>query len=162
MFSGPEIVRVLRELGVTHVVSLPDSTLGGWEDDILQSGDVELVRVCREGEAWAVAAGLHLGGAVPLVMIQCTGLFESGDALRNVLCDYRLPLWAVIGYRSYLNDSTLPGDTARTFTEPIVRAWNLDYLLVDGLEKQPLVAAYLRQCRSEDRPGIVLIAEGKA
>ncbi len=43
-----------------------------------------LVRVCREGEAWEVAAGLHLGGATPLVMIQCTGLFESGDAIRNV------------------------------------------------------------------------------
>ncbi|HUG92616.1 MAG TPA: hypothetical protein VML55_17380 [Planctomycetaceae bacterium] len=162
MFSGPEIVALLHQLGVTHVVSLPDSTLGRWEDDIRRSDAVELVRVCREGEAWAVAAGLFLGGATPLVMIQCTGLFESGDALRNVLCDYRLPLWAIIGYRSYLSDSTLPGDTARVYTEPILRAWNLDYLLVDEPEQKPRVAGHLSQCRAEGRPGIVLIAEGKA
>ena len=60
----------------------------------------------REGEAWAIAAGLQLGGKRPLVMIQNTGLFESGDALRNVLFDLRLPLVAVIGYRSALVPSS--------------------------------------------------------
>jgi sulfopyruvate decarboxylase subunit alpha len=162
VFSGREIVDVFEQLGVTHVVALPDSTLGRWEGDIRGSRSLRLVRVCREGEAWVIAAGLHLGGAVPLVMIQCTGLFESGDALRNVLCDYRLPLWAIIGYRSYLNDSTLPGDTARVFTEPVLRAWQLEPLLVDAPEKKPLISRHLTACRTADRPGIVLIAEGKA
>ena len=91
MFTGEEIERLFRELGITHVVSVPDSTLGKWEDALAASPALRLVRVCREGEAWAVAAGLYLGGATPLVMIQCTGLFESGDSLRNVLHDYQLP-----------------------------------------------------------------------
>ena len=34
MFSGSEIVEVLREMEATHVVALPDSTLGLWEDAI--------------------------------------------------------------------------------------------------------------------------------
>ena len=120
------------------------------------------MRVCREGEAWAVAAGLHLGGARPLVIIQCTGLFESGDALRNAVHDYKLPLFAIVGYRSYLNQSTLPGDTCLVFTEPILDAWQLDYRLIDSPEKFSLIGEHYMACREAGKPGVALIAEGKA
>ncbi|MGH9360411.1 MAG: hypothetical protein ACRD2T_00735, partial [Thermoanaerobaculia bacterium] len=116
MFPGDEIASLLERSGITHVVTVPDSTFGRWEEAIRRGGAVRLIRVCREGEAWAVAAGLHLGGARPLVMIQCTGLFESGDALRNVLFDWKLPIFSLIGYRSYLSQETLPGDTCLVFT----------------------------------------------
>ena len=161
MFSGPEFVEILNQMRVTHVVTVPDSTLGQWEAAIRTAGSPKLVRVCREGEAWAVAAGLYLGGADPVVMIQCTGLFESGDSLRNAIHDYRLPLFALIGYRSYLSQTMLPNDSARTFTEPIVQAWQIDYRLIDAPEKKPEILDHYRRCRAADRPGFVLIAEGR-
>ena len=34
MFTGSEIVEILGEMQATHVVALPDSTLGLWEDDL--------------------------------------------------------------------------------------------------------------------------------
>jgi len=61
-----------------------------------KSHALTLLRVCREGEAWPLAAGLHLGGQSPLVIMQVTGLFESGDALRNVLFDLKLPIFAIL------------------------------------------------------------------
>ena len=161
MVSGPEVVGLLDELGITHVVWVPDSTFGQWEESLVDSS-VELIRSCREGEVWVVAAGLLLAGARPLVMIQCTGLFESGDALRNVLHDYKLPLYGFVGYRSYLNQSTLPGDTCLVFTEPILKAWQIDYRLIDAPEKFGKIAAHYRLCREAKRPGVALIAEGKA
>src|SRR5207245_4247890 len=83
MFSDQQISSLLERLGITHVVTVPDSTIGQWDGAIAKTRGVRLVRVCREGEAWAVAAGLQLGGTRPLVMSHCTGLFEVGDALRN-------------------------------------------------------------------------------
>ena len=162
MITGPEITECLAAAGITHVVWVPDSTFGQWDHDLRHSANIRLITVCREGEAWAVAAGLYLGGAVPLVMIQCTGLFESGDALRNVLHDYKLPLLAMIGYRSYLSEETLPGDTARIFTEPILKAWNLEYVFVDEPSKKPLITQHYTECRKHGKPGIVLLAEGRA
>lgn len=162
MFTGEQIAELFVELGLTHVVMLPDSTLGRWEAALLACPSLRVVGVCREGEAWAIAAGLHLGGARPVVMIQCTGLFESGDALRNVLHDFQLPLFAVIGYRSYLNQQLLPGDTCLTFTEPILEAWRIDYRLIDSPDKLGQIAEHYRACRNASRPGAVLIAEGRA
>ncbi|MGD9857179.1 MAG: thiamine pyrophosphate-binding protein [Planctomycetaceae bacterium] len=162
MFTANEFVAALRSVGITHVVGVPDSTLGEWFPAIRQSPDLTLVNVCREGEAWGVAAGLFVGGAAPVVLIQCTGLFESGDALRNAVHDYGLPLFGIIGYRSYLSQSSLPGDTARVFTEPILSAWQLETVLIDVPEKRPLLSSHYRTCCEQQKSGIALIAEGRA
>lgn len=159
MFSGEQIVSELRELGITHAVWLPDSTLGPWERALSAAADLKLIRVCREGEAWAVAAGLHLGGATPIVIIQCTGLFESGDSLRNAIHDYGLPLFGIVGYRSYLNPSAT--DSARTYTEPTLRAWDVPYRLIERPDQLPELSAHYRACRETARPGVVLLGEGR-
>jgi len=159
MFSGERIVAELTELGITHVVWLPDSALGQWEAALSTAKNLKLIRVCREGEAWAVAAGLHMGGARPLVMIQCTGLFDSGDSLRCALFDYGLPLFAVVGYRNALNPAA--NDSARTFTEPNLRSWGIEYRLIDAPEKLPELRTHYTACRQANRPGVVLIAEGR-
>src|ERR1700712_284390 len=142
MFTGEQVAGLLDELGVTHVVTVPDSTIGMWQAAIEAHGKTRLVRVCREGEAWEVAAGLHLGGKTPLVMIQCTGLFESGDAIRNVLHDWKLPIFSMIGYRSYLNQDTLPGDTCLVFTEPVLDAWKIHYRIITERAQLPMIAAH--------------------
>jgi sulfopyruvate decarboxylase subunit alpha len=143
---------------VTHVVTVPDSTIGRWERDIAATR-VRIVRVCREGEAWTIAGGLYLGGASPLVLIQNTGLFESGDALRNTLHEWRLPIYSIIGYRSYLNQTLLPGDTSLKFTEPVLTAWKLDMQLITEAEHLPYIASHFRECQAASKPGVSLLAE---
>jgi sulfopyruvate decarboxylase TPP-binding subunit len=159
MFTGAEIVAEFEGLGITHVVWLPDSTLGQWEAALSSASKLSLIRVCREGEAWAVAAGLYLAGASPIVVIQCTGLFESGDSLRNAVHDYGLPLFAIIGYRSALNPAA--NDSARTFTEPNLKSWGLDYRLIDAPARRSELKVHYETCRELCRPGAVLIAEGR-
>ncbi len=159
MFTGEQVAATLAELGITHVVWLPDSALGPWEAALESSRAFQLVRVCREGEAWALASGLHLGGKRPLVMIQNTGLFESGDALRNALHDLKLPLYAFIGYRSYLLPTST--DSAKHFTEPILKAWGIDYVLLDAPEAWPRFAQHFRACQAAGKPGAAPLAEGR-
>jgi len=156
--TGRHVADALAALGITHAVYLPDAVTGTWEGD-LHASPVRLVRVCREGEAWPLAFGLRLGGARPLVIMQCTGLFESGDALRNVVFDFGEPLYALVGYRSYLIEGSR--DTARRFTEPIVDAWNLDHVLVETAADVAKLVAHYRACQTAGRPGIALVAEGR-
>lgn len=161
MFSGPAVASLLQAIEVSHVVTVPDSTIGRWDDDIMRAG-IEIVRVCREGEAWAIAGGLQLGGMRPLVLIQCTGLFESGDALRNIVHEWGVPLYSFIGYRSYLSQELLPGDTSLVFTEPILQAWKLDTLLVTRADQHEEVVEHHARCRAEGVAGVALIAEGRS
>jgi sulfopyruvate decarboxylase TPP-binding subunit len=162
MLDGPGFVATLRDLGTTHLVWIPDSTLGTFEPALGAAPELQVVRPCREGEAWAIAAGLLLGGARPFVAMQCTGLFESGDALRNVVHDLGLPIQALVGYRSYLDQAAMPGDTCLTFTEPVLTAWQLATLFVCDDATAATMAEHHRACVAAGRAGVTLLAEGRA
>jgi sulfopyruvate decarboxylase TPP-binding subunit len=92
-------------------------------------------------------------------MIQCTGLFESGDALRNVIHDWKIPVFSIIGYRSYLDQAKLPGDTCLVFTEPILDAWKIDYRLITSPAELDVIRDHFTDCRSTKRAGAALIGE---
>jgi sulfopyruvate decarboxylase TPP-binding subunit len=160
MFDGPSVLAALKECGATHVVWLPDSELGTWEPALTGPNGLPLIRVCREGEAFAIAAGLWIGGKKPVVVIQCTGLFEAGDALRNVIHDLKVPLWLIVGVRSWrLHQEGKTADSCPVYTEPILRAWNVPYVLLDHRHGPANLAAAFRQAQAEGRAGAVLIAE---
>jgi sulfopyruvate decarboxylase TPP-binding subunit len=160
MIDGPSVAQAFRESGVTHLVWIPDSEIGSWEPALVANRDIPLIRVCREGEAIAVAAGLMLGGKRPVVLIQCTGLFEAGDALRNVVHDLKLPLFMVIGLRGYYAHQRGPTfDTCPSFAEPILKAWQVPYLLLDRNHSAADLAGAYKKSRDEKRAGAVFIAE---
>jgi sulfopyruvate decarboxylase TPP-binding subunit len=154
------VAAALVDCGITHVVWIPDSTLGTWEPALLQTPGLRLLRVCREGEAFAVAAGLLLGGQKPLVLMQCTGLFEAGDSLRNFVHDLKLPLFAIIGLRSYhAHQQGTSKDTCPLFAEPIMQAWQVPYVVLDEKASAHELKAAYQQAQKEKRAGAVLLAE---
>ncbi len=160
MLDGPGVVAALKGCGVTHAVWVPDSVLGTWEAALANDAGLSLIRVCRECEAIGAAAGLLLGGKRPVVLIQCTGLFEAGDALRNCVHDLRLPLFLVVGVRSwYAHQAGTANDNCPVFTEPILRAWQIPYTLLDRRHTPADLAAAYRQARVDDRAAAVLLAE---
>jgi sulfopyruvate decarboxylase subunit alpha len=160
MLDGPTIVSVLKACGVTHVVWIPDSELGLWDAALQAEPALHLIRVCREGEAIAVAAGLHLGGKHPVIMIQCTGLFEAGDSLRNFVHDLKLPLFFLIGVRNYLAFQKGPTfDTCPVFTLPILDAWRLPHKFLEPDQNGIDLAAYYRQAQSAGHAAVALLAE---
>jgi sulfopyruvate decarboxylase TPP-binding subunit len=160
MLDGPSVVAALKACGVTHVVWIPDSELGTWEPALRAEPALQLIRVCREGEAIAVAGGLLLGGRRPVVLIQCTGLFEAGDALRNIVHDLKLPLFLVVGLRSYYAyQQGKTGDTCPVFAEPILKTWQIPYVLLDRRHSAADLAAAYERTRAENKAWAVLLAE---
>lgn len=133
----------LEETGITHVVGIPDNTSAPLFDALVGHPRVRLVEVTREGEAFALASGLWMGGAAPLVVIQNTGLLESGDALRGTAVRMGTPLPFVVTGRGYAGMEAAgigPGtertpdllttaevDSVALLTEPTLRAWGIPY-----------------------------------
>lgn len=160
MLDGPSVVAAFEECGVTHVIWIPDSEIGQWESALTAARGLRLLRVCREGEAIALAAGLYLGGKRPVVLIQCTGLFEAGDTLRNILYDLHLPLFFLIGVRSYYaHQQGTSTDSCPVYTEPILRAWQVPSVVLDRRHTAADLAGAYRQAQEKKQPFAVLIAE---
>ncbi len=115
-----------------------------------------MVPVCREGEAIAIATGLMLGGKKPVVWHQSTGFFESGDSVRGLALDLKLPLLLLIDYRGWRQD-TPPTDSAAIFIEPILDAWGIKHYLVTSDENAERISLGFNEANRLQQPVAVLI-----
>jgi sulfopyruvate decarboxylase TPP-binding subunit len=158
--DGTTVVNGLVEGGISHVIWIPDSHSGAWDTELSSASHITLIRVCREGEAFALAAGLYLGGKSPLVLIQCTGMFEAGDSLRNFIHDLKLPLVIMVGWRNfYRYREGTTTDTAPGFVEPILKAWQMPYVLIEQTATAHEIAEAYRRFVTQKQAGAILIAE---
>ena len=86
--------------GSRDVVYVPDNPLSHvlrvFEQ---QFRDVRLILATREEEAFGIAAGLYLGGRLPTVMLQSSGLGNSLNAITSLLMPYQIPVLMVVSMR---------------------------------------------------------------
>ena len=101
VLSPETMLAQIKKHGVTHVVYLPDSETN-WLYLLMKADPaIRLVGVNREGHASSIAAGLWLGCAKPLILIQNTGMLESGDSIRGWLMSINVPIVLMVGYRGW-------------------------------------------------------------
>lgn len=159
--TASKIHRALKEQGITHVVGLPDNLARIFFRGLLADPDMEVIKVCREGEAFAIAAGLYIGGKRAVVLIQNTGLLEAGDALRGTTWNMRIPQVILLCYRGFksLDGDLRRVDSAALFTEPTLEAWGIPYEIVchDG-DLDKLHSAFPK-ARRTSKPVAVILAD---
>ncbi|MBT8403053.1 MAG: hypothetical protein KJP18_04280 [Gemmatimonadetes bacterium] len=161
----------LLSFGVTDAVGLPDSVTAPLMARFDRHPATRWVAVTREGEAFALAAGLWVGGRTPIVVIQNTGLLESGDSLRGVAVRAGVPLLCIVTYRGRAGmkasgwNEGAPLDRAwlvrpdvdstALLTEPTLQAWGMPYRVYES--PADLDAAW-RIATEEQRPVVLLLA----
>lgn len=164
-------------LAPTHAVGLPDNASAALFGLLSGHPRIRLVPVTREGEAFAIASGVWAGGGSPLVVVQNTGLLESGDALRGTAVRMGVPLVFVVTYRgraSALERTKLPPalplpvealvdprvDSVALHTEPTLEAWGIPSFGYGSDADVEEVAAAARLAREQGRPVALLLTRG--
>jgi len=156
---SPEVVlEALKRQGVTHVVWLPDSETNWLYLLMKAEPTLTLITVPREGLAMSIAAGLAAGGAKPVILIQNTGLMESGDSIRGWLMGLDIPVVLMVGLRGWTRHGVTK-DTAATFTEPFLNAFRIDYYLVETNADADRIGVAFEQSRAQKRPVAVLVGD---
>jgi sulfopyruvate decarboxylase subunit alpha len=156
---SPETVHgKFKEHGITHIVWLPDSETNFLFTLLEGDPDLHMVGVGREGNACAVASGLSAGGATPVILIQNTGMMESGDSIRGWLKSLKIPVVLVVGYRGYTRHGVTK-DTAADFTEPFLNAFQLKYYLVESDQDADRISVAFEESKKINGPVVVLVAD---
>ncbi len=132
--SASKTADAIIGLGFSHVVMIPDAETRLLFDVLRGRLQIQMLSPAREGEGVAIAAGLWVGGARPLLILQNTGMMEAGDSIRGCGLGPKIPLRMLVGWRGYPGAMAgrLPIDSAFTYTEPILRAWGIPYRLLMG------------------------------
>ena len=149
------IIHELKKNNFTHVVWLPDSETNFMYQLLTNEPTLDLVPVCREGETMAIAAGLWVGGMKPVVLIQNTGIFESGDSIRGLGLDINQPLVMLVGYRGWSRHG-ITTDSAARFIEHILHAWGISYYLIETDDDAGRITSALEEAERTNKPVAVL------
>jgi sulfopyruvate decarboxylase TPP-binding subunit len=150
------IVAQLKKNNFTHVVWLPDSETNFMYQLLTSDPTLALVPVCREGETMAIAAGLWVGGKKPVVLIQNTGIFESGDSIRGLGLDVNQPLVMLIGYRGWTRHG-ITTDSAAHYIEHILHAWGINYFLIETDDDADRISVATEEAQRTQKPVAVLV-----
>ncbi len=152
------IIEELKKNGVTHTVWLPSSESAAIHKAIMAEPLIHNIPVCREGESMAIATGLWVGGKTPVVLVQNTGFFESGDSIRGLCLGVGVPLVILIGYRGYTRHGHTT-DSAARYIEPILHTWQINYYLIECDEDAERISLAFEVARQTSRPVAVLIGK---
>ena len=156
--SPETVLKEMKKNGVTHVVWLPDSETN-WLFVLMKAEpSLSLVGINREGLAFSAAAGISVGGKTPLILIQNTGLMESGDSMRGWALNLDIPVVLMVGYRGWTRHG-VNTDSAATYTERFLNAFGINYYLVEGDEDAPRISIAFEEAKKTKRPVAVLVAD---
>ncbi|CAI8023070.1 Sulfopyruvate decarboxylase subunit alpha [Geodia barretti] len=156
---SPELVMAeMKKNGVTHVVWLPDSETNFLYLLMEADPDLDLIPVSREGQAFSTAAGLTVGGKKPVILIQNTGMMESGDSLRGWGLSLNIPVVMMVGYRGWTRHG-VNTDTAATYTERFLNAFGINYYLVENGDDAPRISVAFEEASRTRRPVAVLVGD---
>ena len=156
--SPETVLAQMKQNGVTHVVWLPDSETN-WLFLLMKADpSLTLVGVNREGLAFSAASGIYAGGKTPLILIQNTGLMESGDSMRGWAMQMEVPVVLMVGYRGWTRHG-VNTDTAATYTERFLNAFNIQYYLVEEDGDAERISIAFAEAKKTKRPVAVLVAD---
>jgi sulfopyruvate decarboxylase TPP-binding subunit len=160
--SAAQTVSLVKALGFTDVVSIPDGESRHLYQALLDEPTIQLYLPTREGEGIALAAGLWAGGRKPFVLLQNTGLMEAGDALRGCGVGPSIPLLLLVGWRGYPGAlaGALPIDSAYPYTEPLLEAWGLPYRRLMGDDDLGVIEEMAALAAESSKPAAVLYGYG--
>ena len=152
------VLNEMKKNGVSHVVWLPDSETNWLYMLMQEEPSLDLIAVSREGQAFSTAAGLSVGGKKPIILIQNTGMMESGDSLRGWGMGMNIPVVMMVGYRGYTRHG-VNQDTAATYTERFLNAFGIQYYLVENDSDAERISVAFEEAERTKRPVAILVGD---
>ena len=158
LLKPESLVAEFKKNGVTHIVTIPDSETNYLYELMLEQDWLDVVPSSREGETFAIALGLIVGGKVPVCVIQNTGMMESGDSIRGMAIDAGFPLVMLIGYRGWTRHGVIT-DSAARYTETFLHAMGINYYLLETDDDASRISVAFEEARAQNRPVAVLVGD---
>jgi sulfopyruvate decarboxylase subunit alpha len=153
------IVDEILNLGVTHIIVVPDTFQRTLIAKLTERDSPKLVRVCTEDEAMGVNAGLYMGGQRPMMLIQNNGIYASINTMKAIALDAKVPTFIMVG--QFLRDVTKRVEDNRVravrLLEPTLDTWGVPHYRLEGPNDLGVFREAYDRAQSDLGPACVLV-----
>ncbi|MGV9197238.1 MAG: sulfopyruvate decarboxylase subunit alpha [Promethearchaeia archaeon] len=99
MDTDIKLYNEIKKSGINLLLSVPCAMLKGLIKVINKKGKIQHIPATREEEAVGIAVGAYMGGKVPLILMQNSGLGNSINAIKSLAQLYEIPLIFMMSHR---------------------------------------------------------------
>ena len=93
------LYKAIKDSEINLILSLPCIMLKGLLQVIEEKKEIEHISITREEEGVGIAAGAYLGGKIPAILMQNSGLGNSVNAIKSLLQLYKIPVIFIMSHR---------------------------------------------------------------
>lgn len=150
----------LLQAGFDFFTGVPDSTFRSLLAELEGRHDLAWVPAVAEDVAVGLAAGACLGGRLPVVLMQNSGLGLAVNALASLAVLYEIPMLLLVGWRGHdgrdAPEHLLMGEA----TLPLLRALEVPFAVPDAAAAADELARAAAWVRAERRPCALVCRPG--
>lgn len=132
--DGQLLAREIAALGITHVITVPDTVQRTLIAQLEKQGTPKMLYVSTEDEAVGINAGLYIAGRKPMLLIQNKGLFACVNALRGIALEASVPTLMLVGQHTRDVTKEVEQNASRSvrLLEPMLAALEIPFFRMES------------------------------
>src|SRR6476659_9007152 len=150
----------ISKLGVEHLLIVPDTHQKTLLASLKDDPAFKMHTFSTEDEAICVNAGLWMGGAESLIIIQNVGLFAAMNSLRGVAMDMHVPTCMLVGQYSRNVNVPVEEDPSSgcRLIQGMLASIGVPCYVIDREDDVGLLSKAFVQSREQRGPVVVLVS----
>jgi sulfopyruvate decarboxylase subunit alpha len=147
----------MKRSGIDLILSLPCVMLKDLLYIIEEKKEIQHIRITREEEGVGIAAGAYLGGKVPAILIQNSGLGNSVNAIKSLLFLYKIPVIFIMSHRGTEGEKIAAQIPMGELTPDLLDLLNMQKFIINSIETISNIQKAVKRSKSSGFPvGILL------
>ena len=160
MIPSGEFLEELKALGAKTIAGVPCSIFKQLYSKIESDDEIDYVAAPREDAAVGVAAGCHLCGDLPIVIMQNSGIGTSLNALTSLNLIYDIPLLMLISWRGYEGKDAPEHLVAGKATPLILDSISIESAVLDARDWRRQLRWAIDTMNLTGKPIAIMVREG--
>jgi len=151
------LYKAIKNSKIDLILSLPCIMLKGLLQLIEDKNEIDHISITREEEGVGIAAGAYLGGKVPAILMQNSGLGNSVNAIKSLLQLYEIPVIFIMSHRGAEGEKILAQIPMGKLTPDLLDLLKIETFIVDSERNIQHIQTAVEQSLSSGIPTGILL-----
>lgn len=151
------LYEAIKKTKIDLILSLPCIMLKGVLQLIEEKKEVDHIAITREEEGVGIAAGAYLGGKIPAILMQNSGLGNSINAIKSLLQLYKIPVIFIMSHRGAEGEKILAQKPMGELTPDLLDLLKIEKFIINSKDDLTKIQKAVDTSLSSEMPTGILL-----
>ncbi len=160
MLDSKSFIDRLRAAGFDFYAGVPCSLLSGLIARLESDPDIPYYPAVREDAAVGLCAGAYMGGKLPVLLMQNSGLGYSLNAFTSLNLIYKIPVLVIMSWRGCGGKDAPEHIIMGRISEQLLETSEMDFAELTDENQDAVLEKAMKKIKEERLPFTLLVKKG--